>query len=60
MPDVSQLGRWTTKTPSCYQLAGQMQAVSLLPYGAVARDDKSVNAGDLRLEKLHRGDHHLS
>ena len=36
-----------------YERAGEMQAVSLRPYGAVPRQDKSVNADDLRLEQLH-------
>jgi hypothetical protein len=40
-------------TDGRYHAKGQMQAVSLRPYGARTRDDKSVNVDDLRLEQLH-------
>lgn len=36
-----------------YHDAGEMTAVCLRPYGAEPRQDKSVNAADLRLEQLH-------
>ena len=42
-----------------YRQAGHTQAVSLRPYGAVPRDDKTVNPDDLRLQQLHPLVHRL-